>query len=337
MSKNNFKKICLRYNFIFPFLCCLSVALFLCTGCSSDAGESGTPLIPGISSGGSSSTAKVTQASAESMNSRYADLPVPAPKGTQMLGNETISIDISDISMGYYHVTYLGNNSKVKMQVTGPDQIKYTYNLPSSTVCLPISGGNGEYNLALFENISGDQYASAFKGSFSVSLENEFYPFLYSNMYVNYDNASAATNLAKSLADGVSEDLEYINKVYHYIIENITYDDAKAENVAYNYIPDIDTVLQTKKGICFDYASLMAGMLRSRHIPTRLQIGYAGEAYHAWISVYIEDIGWIDNIIRFDGTSWSLMDPTFAANGKNSSSIKKFIGDGSNYNVLYTY
>ena len=78
-------------------------------------------------------------------------------------------------------------------------------------------------------------------------------------------------------------------------------------------------------------------MLRSQSIPTRLQIGYAGSAYHAWISTYIEDIGWIDGMIRFDGQSWSLMDPTFAANQSSPESLKKFIGDGSNYQTLYTY
>ena len=45
-------------------------------------------------------------------------------------------------------------------------------------------------------------------------------------------------------------------------------------------------------------APLMAAMLRSQGIPTRLEIGYSKDAYHAWVSVYIEDIGWIDSIIE---------------------------------------
>ncbi|MDE6894628.1 MAG: hypothetical protein K2P43_00370, partial [Lachnospiraceae bacterium] len=62
-----------------------------------------------------------------------------------------------------------------------------------------------------------------------------------------------------------------------------------------------------------------------------------GEAYHAWISVYLEETGWVDNIIEFHGSSWSLMDPTFAAGTGNSSSLKQFIGDGTNYVVKYYY
>ncbi|MBQ1472846.1 MAG: transglutaminase domain-containing protein, partial [Lachnospiraceae bacterium] len=94
----------------------------------------------------------------------------------------------------------------------------------------------------------------------------------------------------------------------------------------------------SKKGICFDYASLMSALLRSQQVPTKLVVGYSGTAYHAWISVYISEIGWVDNIIEFDGSNWSLMDPTLAANKANSSSaVKEYVGDGSNYTVKYNY
>ena len=89
-------------------------------------------------------------------------------------------------------------------------------------------------------------------------------------------------------------------------------------------------------GICLDYSAVMASMLRSQGIPTRLEVGYAGTAYHAWISTYITDIGWVNGIIEFDGTNWSLMDPTFAANSSESA-LKSFIGNGSNYKTKYVY
>ena len=80
----------------------------------------------------------------------------------------------------------------------------------------------------------------------------------------------------------------------------------------------------------------MTALLRSQGVPTRLEVGYSGTAYHAWISVYLEEIGWVDDIIRFDGKSWSLMDPTLAANN-TSQSTGEYIGDGSNYIVKYSY
>ena len=77
-------------------------------------------------------------------------------------------------------------------------------------------------------------------------------------------------------------------------------------------------------------------MLRSQRIPTKLEVGYSGEAYHAWISTYIADIGWIDKIIEFNGNTWTLMDPTLAASNDRSA-VGKYIGDGSNYVVKYSY
>ena len=106
--------------------------------------------------------------------------------------------------------------------------------------------------------------------------------------------------------------------------------------MAYGYLPNVDDTLKSGKGICFDYAALMSAMLRSQRIPTKLEVGYAGEVYHAWISVYLTGTGWIDDIIEFDGQSWSLMDPTFAASS-SSSGLKKYIGDGSNYVLKYSY
>ena len=95
--------------------------------------------------------------------------------------------------------------------------------------------------------------------------------------------------------------------------------------------------LTTKKGICFDYASLMAGMLRSQGVPCKLVVGYAGTAYHAWISVWSAETGWVDGAIYFDGSVWQRMDPTFASSSKGSEAIMQYIGDGKNYSVKYVY
>ena len=80
----------------------------------------------------------------------------------------------------------------------------------------------------------------------------------------------------------------------------------------------------------------MTALLRTQKIPTKLVVGYSGTAYHAWISVHLEETGWVDNIIQFDGEHWSLMDPTLAASN-DSSSVEKYIGDGSNYLAKYYY
>ncbi|MEI3210139.1 MAG: hypothetical protein V8S14_03950 [Lachnospiraceae bacterium] len=54
------------------------------------------------------------------------------------------------------------------------------------------------------------------------------------------------------------------------------------------------------------------------------------EAYHAWISTYVDDKGWVDDIIEFDGKDWQLMDPTLAASN-DKESVKKYVNDGNQY------
>ena len=122
------------------------------------------------------------------------------------------------------------------------------------------------------------------------------------------------------------------------MVTNLTYDYEKAGTVQSGYLPDVDKVLQEKKGICFDYASLMAAMLRSQGVPVKLVIGYTSTGeYHAWINVWSEESGWIDSVIYFDGKVWKLMDPTFASSGNQSQSIMEFIGNAGNYKERFAY
>ena len=125
--------------------------------------------------------------------------------------------------------------------------------------------------------------------------------------------------------------------MYDYVVGGFTYDKVRARTVASGYLPNIDSVLAQKKGICFDYAAVMAAMLRSQNIPCKLVVGYTGELYHAWINVYTDESGWVDGMIFFDGSKWQMMDPTFASSGKKSESIMKYIGNGSNYTAKYAY
>lgn len=261
----------------------------------------------------------------------------PTAAGTAETHNERSSIDYSNASEGYIMAVYTGTNPKVKMQIVGPNAVKYTYNLTGSNYeAFPLSGGNGSYMITIYENVGGNGYGMCLEVSVDVTLTSEFGPYLYPNQYCNFNSSSDAVAKAKELAEPANSDLEVVTNVYNYIIENITYDYDKASTVPSGYIPNVDTVLATRTGICLDYAAVMTSMLRSQRIPTRLEVGYAGDAYHAWISTYIADIGWVNGIVEFDGHSWELMDPTFAASNSEKD-LKEFIGEGTNYQVKYMY
>ena len=262
----------------------------------------------------------------------------PSADGVTVYQNDFASIDASNTSQGYVMVKYSGSNEKVKLQITGPDQNCYTYLISDRGTydTFPLTAGNGSYTLQVLENVAGDTYTISLAQSIDVTIQDEFLPFLYPNQYVKFNADSKAVSKGSELAKDTYSDLDVVQNIYNYVIENISYDTEKAQNVSYGYVPDVDDTLASGKGICFDYAALMTSMLRSQNIPTRLEVGYSGDAYHAWISTYIDDKGWVDDIIEFDGDTWQIMDPTLAATN-DSSAVKKYVGDGSHYVVKYTY
>lgn len=264
---------------------------------------------------------------------------VPEAPGSSVLGQSPLDVDVSNASQGYVMARYSGSAAKAVIQLTGPDGITYKYFLlPSEEfIPLPLTGGDGTYAVDGYENVEGTTYATLFKQSVDVTLDSEFLPYLYPNQYVLFDEDTQAVSVAAETVAGAEDEIDAVERIYHYVIDNITYDDEKAATVAGGYLPTVDDTLATGAGICFDYAALTTAMLRSQNIPTRLEIGYSGNIYHSWISVYVEEVGWIDKLIEFSGSDWTRMDPTFASNGNSSQSILQYIGDGSNYTLQYLH
>lgn len=319
--------------FIHRFLFCISTMLFvLFSFCACGSSDNSQALAKG-----SSDTSDTSQkGSGTRDNTPY--ILTPETSGDTVYENDYAAIDASHTDHGYVMIHYLGSVDKVKVQIIGANEETYTYllNQDCEWNTFPFSMGSGNYTVRVLENVDSDSYAIALTQDITVTLEDDFLPFLYPNQYINFSKDSKAVSKAQELASGADTDLDVVSSIYHYIIQNIAYDTEKAETVTYGYTPDIDDTLATGKGICFDYAALMTAMLRTQHIPTRLEVGYSGEAYHAWISTYIQDVGWIDNIIEFDGSEWKLMDPTLAAENSEEAA-EKYIGDGSNYTVKYYY
>ena len=260
---------------------------------------------------------------------------VPEASGTSVESCDSATIDTSNAAEGYIMADYHGTNEKVKLQIKGPDGVTYSYNLHGGGYeVFPLTAGNGTYSIGVYENISGTKYSTALSCSVDVTITNEFGPYLYPNQYVNFTASSLPVGKAVDLAYTANNDLEVVENVYNYMIRNFTYDYDKAENVQSGYLPVIDEVYKANTGICFDYAAVMATMLRTQNIPTRLEVGYVGEEYHAWISTYIQDIGWVNGIIEFDGSDWNLLDPTFASTSKSPTD---FITEDSKYLTKYVY
>lgn len=307
-----------HYAFIFHIVLVLCLML---TGCNN--GES-----PGTSGNNPSSTEQGSR-------DNTSIVLVPTASGETVHSCDSAIIDTSNASEGYIMASYTGTNEKVKLRITGPDEVTYTYNLHGSDYeVFPLTAGDGDYTIGVYENISDSKYSLAISAEINVTLTNAFGPYLYPNQYVNFNASSLPVKKAVELAYTASNDLDVVEEVYNYIINNFTYDYDKAESVVSGYLPVVNEVYQANTGICFDYAAVMATMLRSQNIPTRLEVGYIGEVYHAWISVYIEDIGWVNGIIEFDGANWNMLDPTYASSSKNP---QNFITENSKYLTKYVY
>lgn len=250
--------------------------------------------------------------------------------------NEYAKVDYSNAKDGYIMVNYLGSSSKVKLQMVGPSQITYTYDLSNGYAAFPLTQGPGSYDISVCENIEGTKYSLSYKTTITVDEIDEFGPYLHPNQYVYYDMSKKTVTKGANLAAYCADDIEVVTNIYNYITKNISYDYDKANTVASGYICDVDEILEKGAGICLDYAAVMTAMLRTQNIPTRLEVGYAGEVYHAWISVYIKEVGWLNGVIQFNGYEWSLVDPTFGAS-TNEAKLKQYIGDGSNYSTKYVY
>ncbi len=317
--KTKIPKTCMVYLFIF-LLC---IQLVACD----DSGNNNPGTNPGNDPVSSESTEKGSR-------DNTSVVLTPEASGTTVETCDVATIDVSHVAEGYIMADYHGANEKVKLQIKGPDNVTYSYNMHGGYEVFPLTAGNGTYTIGVYENISGTKYSTALSCSVEVTITNEFGPYLYPNQYVNFTASSLPVGKASELAYTANNDLEVVEKVYNYMIRNFTYDYDKAANVQKGYLPVVDEVFKSNTGICFDYAAVMATMLRTQNIPTRLEVGYVGEEYHAWISTYIKDIGWVNGIIEFNGSSWNLLDPTFASTSKSPTN---FITENSKYLTKYVY
>ena len=263
---------------------------------------------------------------------------LPEAPGIAKEENDKAVIDYSNIKDGYVMVKFKAVTEKTLRCQMKCSIDTYTFVLTTQKwVVIPLGNGNDSYKIVVFENVEGNKYSAVLSASFTAELTDQFAPFIRPNQYVDYAEAKDTLKKAAELTAGDEDALSKVASVYDFVINNFKYDKELAENVQTGYLPVLDEVLKKKKGICFDYAAIMTAMLRSQGVPCKLVVGYAGESYHAWISVWSDTEGWIEKAVFFDGKSWQRMDPTFASTGKNRLDINKYIGDGSNYTEKYFY
>lgn len=199
-----------------------------------------------------------------------------------------VLIDTGAIDKGIVDIAYMSDSpNKIKVMIQKDSQ-KYTYDLKAdgSNQSFPLQMGNGDYTISVLQNTQGTKYK--YLKTEDVSLELEDQSSVYLKSIQNIDSGSGiAADEAEELTQDLTTDEAKVEAIYNFIVDNCSYDYDKMTTVQSGYIPDINDTLQTKKGICYDYASLFASMTRSVGIPCKLVKGHADDVngYHAWNEV----------------------------------------------------
>lgn len=334
----------MKYHWILRPLCAL-LTLAALTGCAAPGAEAaqtaaGTvaPVaVPTVTAAASSVPPDTTAASGTAGGYEIPPFLDAAfdPGAAETQGN--VRADFSGLEQGYIAMEAT-SDKRLKFQVI-LDDIKYNYDLPSdgTPTVFPLSLGSGSYTFRVMENAVDSKYICVWKETRQVCLADEFQPFLRPSQMSAYSETSQCVQKARELASACTTDTEVASAIYEYLSDTIRYDRPKANSVQSGYLPDPDETLETGKGICFDYASLAAAMLRSLGIPCKLIVGYVqnggSELYHAWNSFYLKEQGWVTVEIQARPNIWQRVDITFAAAGVDTKSLT----DDSLYTTRYTY
>ncbi|NLY82031.1 MAG: transglutaminase domain-containing protein [Clostridiales bacterium] len=255
--------------------------------------------------------------SSQGENWNPSEMAVNIYNEEEAIGDGNISLDVSSINEGYVGVK-VKNAEGILFQLICNDE-KYNYKIDESDIpiFIPLQCENGLYRFRFLKNTVDDKYVQIFETNKEVELIDEFKPFIRPSVMVAYDEDSYCVEEAKKLQKKSSDEIDFIKKVYKFIQKKIDYDKDFAKSKPVMYYPDPDKTLKTGKGICFDYATLAASMLRSQGIPTKVITGYVSpnELYHAWNMIYVEGEGWITVKIEVSSEDWNRIDITFADTG----------------------
>lgn len=254
--------------------------------------------------------------SVESKSYTIDEVLLPSCPQTTKFEKNGYIIDMTNKADGYVCVSGPADANTKKVQII-QGEATMTYDVfEDRFTIIPLMNGSGTYTIRTLKQKSGNSYSVTASTEVKAELSDPLSIYLYPNQIVDYNKETLAVLKSFELTQNDKTELARVHSIYKWIVTNIDYDYDKVKAALENFmIPNLDDAYNKKKGICFDYASLMTAMLRVQHIPTRVVTGYTDPGYHAWIETYIDGIGWINPSIYFKKETWKRIDPTFDAQG----------------------
>ncbi|MBD7939712.1 transglutaminase domain-containing protein [Cytobacillus sp. Sa5YUA1] len=241
-------------------------------------------------------------------NERGVTLETPAYSGDESSGDYTISGMIQPEAELASDTTHLYVSSK-KGEDTALDVIPiHDFRFDDSFY---LRFGPGTYDITVSvpeitkENSDTFRFYSVAK--FQVENSGEDRRDLLPSRGVESDHPKIVS-LAEELLQGVEGDREKAKAIYDYVAEHIAYDVEKYNTDDFQWDDSALKALETKKGVCQDYAYLAIALLRASEMEARFVEGNAGSGFtrgalggrHAWVEV------------KVDG-EWLTMDPTWGS------------------------
>ena len=277
--------------------------------------------LSGCSAAGTAPTAQADEGGYDAPALRTVSLNSGAATGAR-----GCLVDSSNASSGYIMASAT-SSSPLKFQMICGD-MSYNYDRPNdgTATAFPLNMGSGAYTLRVMQRVEGNNYIQLFSTQVQVALNSELDPFLNPSVYCDFSENSQCVALARQLIEDANSQAAAAEAIYTWIVSNISYDSAKARQLTNvtGYTPNPDETLASRRGICFDYASLAAAMLRSVGIPTKIVTGYVadGSIYHAWNMVWLQG-QWVNASFTVPAEEWTRIDVTFASSGPQIIGGKK--------------
>jgi len=166
-----------------------------------------------------------------------------------------------------------------------------------------LTEGIGEYRIRLLVWEEGFRFLVAH--TLPVTNQKEINRFLVPGRGIE-SNHPDIIRMAERITRGLTTDEARIRAVYDWVRKNVSYSDAKAtslKNFYFGFPTGALYALQNRAGVCEEFATLSAALLRAVGIQAKVVTGMANGGLHAWNRA-------------FNGSRWIEFDATFAATGK---------------------
>ena len=179
------------------------------------------------------------------------------------------------------------------------DGNNYYYAMNSSRELLPIQLGAGTYQVKILRRKQGTTFTVILKKTLHIAAVNQSSLWLASTQPVYWDKPLVRQKSA-TVTQGATSIEQKVEQVYRYVMKIMVYDTNKINTIGTDYVPDLEKLIHNPHGICYDYAALVAGLLRAQGIAAKLVKGYrvGMTPYHAWNEV------WVNN-------RWVIIDATY--------------------------